>query len=116
MATGSHPPRRRPLVETCRSDYTPSALLRLSPQEQEINAYVELGATLAIASYAVGILSVQAEHMRESNSRFKRALVRAEHEAVLRFGEPKSEVAQFFMTTPGCARRGSGTVKDPLFG
>jgi hypothetical protein len=77
------------------------ALPRLSPQEQEIIAFVELGGTLAIASYAVGILSVQAEHMRESNSRFRAALRVAEQEAVEKYGEPESEVAQYFMKTPG---------------
>ena len=95
-------------------DHSPRALPRLSPQEQEIIAYVELGGTLATASYAVGILSVQAEHMREGNSRFRAALRVAEQEAVEKYGEPKSEVAQYFMRAPGCARRASGTRADPL--
>ena len=114
--TGPRPRAKGKIVLTGqnRSDYTPRALPRLSPQEQEIIAYVELGGTLAIASYAVGILSVEAEHMRESNSWFRAALRVAEHEAVEKYGEPKSEVAQYFMTTLGCARLGSGTRADPL--
>ena len=110
--TGPRPRAKDKIVLT--GDYAPRALPRLSPQEQEIIAYVELGGTLAIASYAVGILSVQAEHIRESNSRFRAALRVAEQEAVEKYGEPKSEVAQYFMKTPGYARRGSGTRADPL--
>jgi hypothetical protein len=110
--TGLRPRAKDKIVLT--GDYTPRALPRLSQQEQEIIAYVELGGTLAIASYAVGMLSVQAEHMRESNSRFRAALRVAEQEAVEKYGKPKSEVAQYFMTPPDCARRGSGTRADPL--
>jgi hypothetical protein len=96
--TGLRPRAKDKIVLT--GDYTPRALPRLSQQEQEIIAYVELGGTLAIASYAVGMLSVQAEHMRESNSRFRAALRVAEQEAVEKYGKPKSEVAQYFMTPP----------------